>query len=66
MTLSEGLYHYFGRYVEIPLAALFSDAEPFTVGLVFSAVLVVLVFLLLLLNMLRSHHLLKQSRHYPI
>ena len=45
MTLSEGLYHYFGRYVEIPLAALFSDAEPFTVGLVFSAVLVVLVFL---------------------
>ena len=45
MTLSEGLYHYFGQYVEIPLAALFTDVEPFTIGLVFSAVLVFLVFL---------------------
>ena len=45
MTLSESLYTYFGQYVEAPLAAMFSDVEPFTVGLIFSGVLVCLVFI---------------------
>ena len=45
MTLSEGLYFYFGQYVEAPLVATFGDMEPFTVGLIFCAVMVFLVFI---------------------
>ena len=45
MTLSESLYYYFGQYVEAPLLAIFENVEPFNVGLIFSGVMVVLVFL---------------------
>ena len=45
MTLSESLYVYFGQYVEAPFVVLFGDMEPFTVGLIFSAVMVFLVFI---------------------
>ena len=45
MTLSESLYYYFGQHVEAPLLAIFENVEPFNVGLIFSGVMVVLVFL---------------------
>ena len=45
MTLSESLYFYFGQYVEAPFVTWFGHMEPFTVGLIFSAVMVFLVFI---------------------